>query len=114
MLFILTNRYNAMILECEKDGNDIEIITHAHGNVQDKIGRPAENGIMGMIDPTNKTIGLRLYDGLFKVIPLERDGNEQYKEMRAFNLRYNYRLHIHHAKNTATGSMAQNSSLLAV
>jgi len=44
---------------------------------------------MGMIDPANKTIGLRLYDGLFKVIPLEREYDEQSsKEMRAFNLRY--------------------------
>lgn len=83
----MTSRYNAMILECEKDGDDIEIITLAHGNVQDKIGRTPENGILGMIDPTNRTIGLRLYDGLFKVIPLEREYSDQYKEMRAFNLR---------------------------
>ena len=35
LLFILTARYNAMILECESDGIDnIEIITKIHGNVQ--------------------------------------------------------------------------------
>ena len=34
MLFILTSRYNAMILECKQDGNSLEIITRAHGNVQ--------------------------------------------------------------------------------
>ena len=34
LLFLLTSRYNAMILECEQDGDNIEIITRAHGNVQ--------------------------------------------------------------------------------
>lgn len=78
-----------MILGCERDGNSIEIITRAQGNVQDKIGRTPESGIIGMIDPLNKTIGLRLYDGLFKVIPLTKEMCHQTdKEMRAFNLRY--------------------------
>ena len=88
LLFILTSRYNAMILGCEKNGNNIEIITRAQGNVQDKIGRTPESGIIGMIDPMNKTIGLRLYDGLFKVIPLSKDMcSPPEKELRAFNLR---------------------------
>ena len=34
LLFLLTSRYNAMILECEQEGENIEIITRAHGNVQ--------------------------------------------------------------------------------
>ena len=34
LLFLLTARYSAMILECEQDGENIEIITRAHGNVQ--------------------------------------------------------------------------------
>lgn len=34
LLFLLTSRYNAMILECEQEGESIEIITRAHGNVQ--------------------------------------------------------------------------------
>lgn len=77
-----------MILECEKDGDDVELVTKAQGNVQDKIGRTPESGIIGMIDPMNKTIGLRLYDGLFKVIPLTNDIYKQpEKELRAFNLR---------------------------
>ncbi|KAK6191191.1 hypothetical protein SNE40_002929 [Patella caerulea] len=33
-LFLLTARYNAMILECQQEGETIEIITKAHGNVQ--------------------------------------------------------------------------------
>lgn len=50
---------------------------------QDRIGRPSETGIIGIIDPQCRMIGLRLYDGLFKVIPLERD----IKELKAFNIR---------------------------
>ena len=33
-MFVLTAKYNAMILECQQDGDAIEIITRAHGNVQ--------------------------------------------------------------------------------
>jgi DNA damage-binding protein 1 len=46
-IFILTNRYNAMILECKYNKDDIEIITKAHGNVADQVGKPAETGILG-------------------------------------------------------------------
>ncbi|XP_070551484.1 DNA damage-binding protein 1-like [Ptychodera flava] len=83
LLFILTQRYNACILEYKQDGDNIEIITKAHGSVQDRIGRPSETGIIGIIDPECRVIGLRLYDGLFKVIPLDRDN----KELKAFNIR---------------------------
>ena len=50
---------------------------------QDRIGRPSETGIIGVIDPLCRVIGLRLYDGLFKVVPLDR----QNRELKAFNLR---------------------------
>lgn len=83
VMFILTSRYNAMILECHQDGENLDIITRAHGNVQDRIGRPSETGIIGIVDPLCRVIGLRLYDGLFKVIPLDRDN----KELKAFNIR---------------------------
>ncbi|XP_035674429.1 DNA damage-binding protein 1-like isoform X1 [Branchiostoma floridae] len=83
LLFILTARYNACILEYKQDGDDVSIVTRAHGNVQDRIGRPSETGIIGIIDPECRMIGLRLYDGLFKVIPLDRDN----RELKAFNIR---------------------------
>ncbi|XP_041365594.1 DNA damage-binding protein 1-like isoform X2 [Gigantopelta aegis] len=83
LLFLLTARYHAMILECQQDGENMEIITRAHGNVQDRIGRPSMTGIIGIVDPLCRVIGLRLYDGLFKVIPLDRDN----KELKAFNIR---------------------------
>uniref|UniRef100_A0AAQ6AII6 DNA damage-binding protein 1 n=1 Tax=Amphiprion ocellaris TaxID=80972 RepID=A0AAQ6AII6_AMPOC len=83
LLFILTSKYNACILEYKQNGESIDIITRAHGNVQDRIGRPSETGIIGIVDPECRMIGLRLYDGLFKVIPLDRDN----RELKAFNIR---------------------------
>lgn len=52
-------------------------------SVQDRIGRPSETGIIGIVDPECRMIGLRLYDGLFKVIPLDREN----RELKAFNIR---------------------------
>ncbi|KAF5270894.1 hypothetical protein FQR65_LT17766 [Abscondita terminalis] len=75
-LFIVTMRYHAMILECVSDGENLEIITKAHGNVADRIGKPSDTGIIAIIDPKARVIGLRLYDGLFKIIPLDKDNNE--------------------------------------
>ncbi|XP_053685070.1 DNA damage-binding protein 1 [Sabethes cyaneus] len=76
LIFILTHRYNALILECAVQGDDIEIITKAHGNVADRVGKPAETGILAVIDPKARVIGMRLYEGLFKIIPLDRDTHE--------------------------------------
>ncbi|XP_019874533.2 DNA damage-binding protein 1 [Aethina tumida] len=76
LLFIVTLRYNAMILECLNNGENIEILTKAYGNVADRIGKPSETGILAVIDPKSRFIGLRLYDGLFKIIPLDKDNYE--------------------------------------
>lgn len=83
-LFLLTYRNNAAIIEAitTEDGN-IEIKTKAHGNVSDQMSRPSETGSIGIIDPLCRMIGLRLYDGLFKVIPLDKEN----KELKAFNIR---------------------------
>ncbi|XP_018327485.1 DNA damage-binding protein 1 [Agrilus planipennis] len=83
LLFIVTMKYNAMILECINDGENLEIITKAHGNVADRIGKPADTGIIAVIDPKARVIGLRLYDGLFKIIPLDKENNE----LKASNIR---------------------------
>lgn len=73
---MLTQRYNAMILECTMIDDNIEIITKAHGNVADRVGKPAETGILAVIDPKSRVIGMRLYEGLFKIIPLDNDTSE--------------------------------------
>ena len=82
-LFIVTARYHAMILEAEGSGPNLEIVTKAHGNVGDRIGKKAETGTRAVIDPEARVIGLRIYDSLFKVIPLEKDQSE----LRAYNIR---------------------------
>lgn len=69
-LFILTFRNQICILECVKDGDNFEIITKTHGDVADSVNRPSETGSIGIIDPECRIIGLRIYDGLFKIIPL--------------------------------------------
>lgn len=76
LLFIVTAKYNAMILECQGDDDKIDIYTKAHGNIADRIGKVSENGIIAVIDPEARVIGLRLYDGLLKIIPLEKENNE--------------------------------------
>ncbi len=83
-LFIVTARQNAMILEAEGSGSSLEIVTKAHGNVGDRIGKKSETGTRAVIDPEARVIGLRIYDSLFKVIPLEKDQSE----LRAYNIRW--------------------------
>ncbi|KAI3495498.1 hypothetical protein L1887_37839 [Cichorium endivia] len=81
LLFIVTERYKFCVLQWDAEEN--EVITRAMGDVSDRIGRPTDNGQIGIIDPDCRLIGLHLYDGLFKVIPF--DNNGQLKE--AFNIR---------------------------
>ncbi|WOL16215.1 DNA damage-binding protein 1 [Canna indica] len=80
-LFIATERYKFCVLQW--DAENSELITRAMGDVSDRIGRPTDNGQIGIIDPDCRIIGLHLYDGLFKVIPFDNRG--QLKE--AFNIR---------------------------
>lgn len=80
-LFIATERYKFCVLQWDSDSS--ELITRAMGDVSDRIGRPTDNGQIGIIDPDCRLIGLHLYDGLFKVIPFDNKG--QLKE--AFNIR---------------------------
>lgn len=42
LVFILTARYNAMILEWRTGSNgELEVVTRAHGNISDRIGKPS-------------------------------------------------------------------------
>ncbi|KAL0300566.1 UNVERIFIED_CONTAM: DNA damage-binding protein 1 [Sesamum radiatum] len=81
LLFVATERYKFCVLQW--DAEAAEVITRAMGDVSDRIGRPTDNGQIGIIDPDCRLIGLHLYDGLFKVIPFDNKG--QLKE--AFNIR---------------------------
>ncbi|CAD7703040.1 unnamed protein product, partial [Ostreobium quekettii] len=81
LLFILTERHKICVLQY--DAATGELVTKANGDVGDKIGRAATNGPIGIIDPECRLIGLHLYDGLLKVIPIS--GTTQFQE--AFNVR---------------------------
>ncbi|KAF5752708.1 hypothetical protein HS088_TW01G00624 [Tripterygium wilfordii] len=81
LLFVATERYKFCVLQWDAESS--ELVTRAMGDVSDRIGRPTDNGQIGIIDPDCRLIGLHLYDGLFKVIPFDNKG--QLKE--AFNIR---------------------------
>lgn len=69
--------------EASYNGTELEIITKVYGNVGDRIGKKSDTGIMAVIDPESRAIGLRIYDSLFKVIPLDKDVSE----LKAYNIR---------------------------
>jgi hypothetical protein len=52
-------------------------------SLQDHIGKPVDSGPISHIDPDRRMIGMHLYDGIFKVVPMTTKG--QLRE--AFNIR---------------------------
>ncbi|KAF2317850.1 hypothetical protein GH714_041167 [Hevea brasiliensis] len=81
IFYLLLQKDISCVLQWDAEAS--ELITRAMGDVSDRIGRPTDNGQIGIIDPDCRLIGLHLYDGLFKVIPFDNKG--QLKE--AFNIR---------------------------
>ncbi|CAL5227828.1 g10856 [Coccomyxa viridis] len=75
LLFLSTERCKFCVLEYNSETG--ELMTRASGDVKDRVGRPVENGQIGIIDPWCRMIGLHLYDGLFKVIPIDEKGQLQ-------------------------------------
>jgi len=57
----------------------------ASGDASDTIGRPVDNGQLGILDPDGRAIGLHLYDGLLKVVPVDDRSGALGAEM--FNVR---------------------------
>ena len=80
-LYLTTERYGFTVLSYDEANEELK--TEAFGDVRDNIGRPAENGQIGIVDDTCRAIGLQLYDGLFKVIPCDEKGGVK----EAFNIR---------------------------
>ncbi|EFA82352.1 UV-damaged DNA binding protein1 [Heterostelium album PN500] len=68
-LFILTEKYKYCILAFNSESR--ELVTIATGDAEGTIGRPAEAGQIGIVDPECRMIGMHLYEGLFRVVPLE-------------------------------------------
>ena len=80
-LYLTTERYGFTVLSYDEANEELK--TEAFGDVRDNIGRPADDGQIGIVDDTCRAIGLRLYDGLFKVIPCDEKGGVK----EAFNIR---------------------------
>ena len=80
-LCLLTERLKFCVLDY--DCSSGELLTKAMGDVTDTVGRMIDSGPIMHIDPERRLIGLHLYDGFFKVIPVDSKG--QLKD--AFNLR---------------------------
>ncbi|CAM9860641.1 unnamed protein product [Discosporangium mesarthrocarpum] len=91
-LFILTERYQFCILQYDADKQ--EIVTKASGTVKDRIGRATDNRKIGFIDPQNRMIGLHLYEGQFKVMPMDARGqlkepfNVHLEELKVIDIKF--------------------------
>ncbi|XP_015373328.1 PREDICTED: DNA damage-binding protein 1-like [Diuraphis noxia] len=72
LVFVVTAEYNAMILEFTQASNKIEIMTKGHCNVFDHFGIATE--FMAKIDPNAKIVMLKLFEQMFKIIPLDKEG----------------------------------------
>jgi DNA damage-binding protein 1 len=80
VLFVLTERKFFCVLGY--DPVQEVLITLAKGNVKDRVGHDIESGQRALLDPTRRMIGMLLYDGFLKVLPLGPNGNFQ----EAFNV----------------------------
>eukprot|EP00727_Mastigamoeba_balamuthi_P002002 m51a1_g118 putative dna damage-binding protein 1a (1114) ;mRNA; f:362128-365815 len=80
-LFVLTERYQCAVLSY--DAARSEVVTRASGDVQDRVGRPAEGGHIGIVDPDGRMIALHMYEGFLKIIPISAEG----ALLEAFNVR---------------------------
>eukprot|EP00123_Amoebidium_parasiticum_P014344 comp22455_c0_seq3/m.33753 comp22455_c0_seq3/g.33753 ORF comp22455_c0_seq3/g.33753 comp22455_c0_seq3/m.33753 type:complete len:759 (-) comp22455_c0_seq3:20-2296(-) len=69
LLFLLTDSFQFCVLHYNEKEKQIE--TRAYGDATDRVGKPAEQGVIGHIDPLNRMIGLRIYHGVYKVIPID-------------------------------------------
>ncbi|XP_037946592.1 DNA damage-binding protein 1 isoform X2 [Teleopsis dalmanni] len=83
LVFILTQRYNVMILEFIEEDGVIKVHTKADGTVSDPVGISAEGGVIAVIDPKARVVGMCLYKGLFTIVPLDHSSSE----LKATNLR---------------------------
>jgi len=80
-LFITTDRIKFCVLVY--DSLTGEIKTRANGDAVDKVGNLAGIGQIGLVDPECRMLGMHIYDGFFKVIPIDERGQLQ----EAYNLR---------------------------
>jgi hypothetical protein len=71
VLFVLTDKKHFSVLSY--DVKNKKVTTEAVGNVKDRVGREAESGQRGFVDPDNRMLAMMLYDGLLKVLSLSNN-----------------------------------------
>ncbi|KAJ0398425.1 hypothetical protein ATCC90586_003567 [Pythium insidiosum] len=85
-IFIVTQRFQFCVLAYDSAAR--QIVTKAHGHVRDAIGRCSELVTAGNIDPEGRLIGMNLYEGYFKVIPIDQTKSNHGAALKeAFNIR---------------------------
>ena len=72
LLYVATERLMFCVLAYDQTTG--AITTRAMGDLSNTIGRPCEHGLIGEVDPECRLIGSQAYDGLFKVVPMDRAG----------------------------------------
>ena len=72
LLYIATERLMFCVLAYDQTTGSI--VTRAMGDLTARIGRTCEHGLIGEVDPECRLIGTQAYDGLFKVVPMDRTG----------------------------------------
>jgi len=93
-LCLTTERWKFCVLEY--DAVNKELMTRAMGDLQDRIGKQVDSGQITHIDPNKKLVGLHLYDGLFKVIPIDPRGvlkeafNIRLEELQVIDIQFLY------------------------
>ena len=73
LIFLTTERYQFCVLRY--DAAKRQITTKAQGELRNRIGRATDSGPIGGVDPGCRMLGLHLYDGLFKAIPIGHHGS---------------------------------------
>ncbi|KAJ3288595.1 DNA damage-binding protein 1a [Borealophlyctis nickersoniae] len=68
LLFVLTESYKYFVVSYKPETN--QLVNEYTGDVGDRTGRPSDTGIIGLLDPQCRMIGLHMYQGLFKIVPL--------------------------------------------
>lgn len=83
-IFITTQRFQFCVLAY--DTTLQQIITKANGTLRDTIGRSSEILTNGNIDPDGRLIGMNIYEGYFKVVPIDLHSKSQFMASK-FNIR---------------------------
>ena len=68
LIFVSTERNKFCVLGIDPDRK--VVVTKSNGDLRDRVGPPADFGQLVFIDPESRMIGLHLYRGMLKVIPV--------------------------------------------